>query len=85
LGFQPAQRAWHAKVSQQKPASDPSRSDASFIDLHDSKRLRITAIKKREWLERNEKYDSKTKTPEGKNVVLKGYEHEIVRSLVAFE
>jgi hypothetical protein len=52
---------------------------------HDSKRLRITAIKKRDWLERNEKYDSKTKTPEGKNVVLKAYEHEIVRSLVAFE
>ena len=52
---------------------------------HNPKRLRITAIKKRDWYERNEKYDSKTKTPEGKNVVLKGFEHEIVRSLVAFE
>lgn len=53
--------------------------------FYDSKRLRITAIKKRDWYERNEKYDSKTKSPEGKNVVLRGYEHEVVRSLVAFE
>lgn len=52
---------------------------------HDAKHLRITAIKKRDWYERNENYDSKTKTPEGKNVVLKAFEHEIVRSLVAFE
>jgi len=52
---------------------------------HDSKRLRITAIKKRDWYERNEEYDTTIKSPKGKNVVLKGFEHEIVRSLVAFE
>jgi hypothetical protein len=52
---------------------------------HDSKRLRITAIKKRDWYERNDEYDTTMKSKKGKNVVLKGFEHEIVRSLVAFE
>jgi hypothetical protein len=55
-----------------------------YLPLRRSARTRRRAAAR--WpYERNEEYDTTIKSPEGKNVVLKGFEHEIVRSLVAFE
>jgi len=53
--------------------------------LHDERRLRITAIKKREWWERDEDYDDTGVTEEGNDVELRAFVHRVTRSLVAFE
>ena len=53
--------------------------------LHDGKRLRVVAVKKREWWERDEHYDDVTVTKEGDDVQLHAFVHRVTRSLVAFE
>jgi len=62
----------------------PDKMKVSSI-LHDPKRLRITAIKRRDWWERNSDYDDTTTTNEGNEVDLRAFEHRVTRSLVAFE
>jgi len=62
----------------------PEKMKISSI-LHDGTRLRITAIKKREWWERNPDYDGATVTDEGDDVELRAFVHHVTRSLVAFE
>lgn len=53
--------------------------------LHDPKRLRITAIKRRDWWERDSGYDDATTNDEGEDVELRAYVHRVTRGLVAFE
>lgn len=62
----------------------PDKMKVSSI-LHNGKRLRVTAIKKREWWERDSEYDSKTVTNEGDDVELRAFVHRVTRNLVAFE
>jgi len=62
----------------------PDKMKISSI-LHDPKRLRITAIKRRDWWERNSEYDDTTTTDEGDDVELRAYVHRVTRGLVAFE
>ncbi len=62
----------------------PEKMKVSSI-LHKPSRLRVTAIKRRDWWERNEDYDDKTTTDEGDDVQLKAFVHRVTRSLVAFE
>lgn len=62
----------------------PGKMKVSSI-VHDTKRLRITAIKKREWWERDTDYDDTTVTDEGDDVQLRAFVHRVTRSLVAFE
>ena len=66
------------------PLALPEEMKVSSI-LHDGSRLRITAIKKREWWERNPEYDDTTQTDEGDDVALRAFIHRVTRSLVAFE
>lgn len=53
--------------------------------LHDGSRLRVTAIKKREWWERDPEYDDSAETDEGNDVELRAFIHRVARGLVAFE
>lgn len=53
--------------------------------VHDDDRLRVTAIKKREWWERDPEYDGSTETRDGGDVELRAFVHRVTRSLVAFE
>lgn len=62
----------------------PDKMKVSSI-LHDPKRLRITAVKRRDWWERNSDYDDTTTTVDGDDVELRAYVHRVARSLVAFE
>ena len=62
----------------------PDKMKVSSI-LHDSHRLRITAIKRRDWWERNSAYDDSTTTDEGDDVELRAFVHRVTRSVVAFE
>lgn len=62
----------------------PEKMRVSSI-LHDSRRLRVTAIKRRDWWVRNENYDDVTTTAEGADVELRAFVHRVTRSLVAFE
>jgi len=62
----------------------PDKMKVSSI-LHDSNRLRITAIKRRDWWERNPEYDDTGKTDEGEDLELRAFVHRVTRSLVAFE
>jgi hypothetical protein len=62
----------------------PEKMKISSI-FHDEGRLRITAIKKREWWERHPEYDDTTQTAEGDDVKLHAFVHRVTRSLVAFE
>jgi hypothetical protein len=66
------------------PLALPKKMKVSSI-LHDASRLRVTAIKRRDWWERNEEYDDATTTEEGDNVQLRAFVHRVTRSLVAFE
>lgn len=66
------------------PLALPKVMKVSSI-LHDGSRLRITAIKRREWWERNPDYDDATVTDEGDDVELRAFIHRVTRSLVAFE
>lgn len=66
------------------PLALPKLMTISSI-FHDGGRLRITAIKKREWRERSEEYDESKKTAEGEEVELRAYVRRVTRSLVAFE
>ena len=62
----------------------PDKMKVSSI-LHDPKRLRITAIKRRDWWERKSDYDEVKDTREGDEVELRAFVHRVTRSLVAFE
>lgn len=62
----------------------PEKMQVSSI-LHDARRLRVTAIKRRDWPERDPEYDSSAETKEGDDVELRAYVHRVTRSLVAFE
>jgi hypothetical protein len=66
------------------PLALPEKMKVSSI-LHDGSRLRITAIKKREWWERDPDYDATTVTNEGDPVDLRAFVHRVTRGLVAFE
>jgi hypothetical protein len=52
---------------------------------HDSTRLRITAIKKREGWDRDEEYDDTSETEEGDVIDLRAFVRRVTRGLVAFE
>ncbi|GAB6166180.1 hypothetical protein JCM19992_21800 [Thermostilla marina] len=52
---------------------------------HDGRRLRVAAVKKREWWERTPEYDSTTATEEGDAVELRAFVRRVARTLVAFE
>lgn len=62
----------------------PEKMKVSSI-LHDANRLRITAIKRRDWWERDSEYDESAKTDDGDDVELRAFVHRVTRSLVAFE
>jgi hypothetical protein len=53
--------------------------------VHDGKRLRVIAIKKREWWERDEHYDAMAVTEEGDDVQFHAFVRRVTRSLVAFD
>ena len=53
--------------------------------FHDGRRLRITAIKKREWWERDPDYDEAKVTEDGEDLALRAYVHRVTRGLVALE
>lgn len=52
---------------------------------HDGKRIRVTAVEKREGAYRDADYDSSAVTEEGAEVELRAYVHEVARGLVVFE
>jgi hypothetical protein len=62
----------------------PDKMEVSSI-LHNSKRLRITAIKRRDWWERNPDYDGSTRTDDCEEVELRAFVRRVTRNLVAFE
>jgi hypothetical protein len=62
----------------------PDKMKLSSI-LHNPKRLRITAIRRRDWWERNPDYDGTTRTDDCEEVELRAYVHRVTRSLVAFD
>lgn len=62
----------------------PEKMKVSSI-LHDANRLRITAIKRRDWWERDADYDDTATTEEGDDIELRAFVHRVTRSLVAFE
>ena len=62
----------------------PDKMKISSI-VHDSKRLRVTAVKRRDWLERNENFDDTRTTAAGEEGELRAYVRRVTRSLVAFE
>jgi hypothetical protein len=62
----------------------PEKMKVSSI-LHDARRLRVTAVKRRDWWERDPEYDSSTATREGDDIELRAFVHRVTRSLVAFE
>lgn len=62
----------------------PDKMKVSSIQ-HDPRRLRITAIKRRDWWERDEDYDDSSTTEEGDDIELRAFVHRVTRSLVAFE
>jgi hypothetical protein len=66
------------------PLALPEKMTVSSI-YHDAGRLRITAIKKREWWERDPDYDETKVTAEGDDVQLRAFVHRVTRGLVAFE
>lgn len=66
------------------PLALPDAMKISSI-LHNERRLRITAIKKREWWERDPEYDESRVTDEGDPVELRAFIHRVTRGLVALE
>ncbi len=66
------------------PLALPEAMRLSSI-LHNNGTLRITAIKKREWWEREPEYDESKRTPEGEPIALRAFVHRVTRSMVAFE
>jgi len=62
----------------------PEKMKISSI-LHNERRLRVTAIKRRDWWERNPEYDRSDATLAGDDIELRAYVHRVTRSLVAFE
>lgn len=66
------------------PLALPETMKVSSI-LHDGARLRVIAIKKRDWWERNADYDESKVTKEGEPVELRAFVHRVTRGLVAFE
>lgn len=66
------------------PLALPEKMKVSSI-LHKGGTLRITAIKKREWSERNPAYDESTVTGDGDAIELRAFVHRVMRCLVAFE
>ncbi len=66
------------------PLALPDAMKISSI-LHSGRRLRITAIKKREWWERDPEYDESKTTPEGDPISLRAFVHRVTRGLVALE
>jgi len=66
------------------PCALPKKMKVSSI-MHNPKCLRVTAVKRRDWWERNEQYDHATTTEEGEDVQLRAFVHRVTRSLVAFE
>ena len=62
----------------------PDKMRLSSI-MHSSRRLRITAVKRRDWFERSSEYDEAKTTEAGEDVELRAYVHRVTRSLVAFE
>lgn len=71
-------------LNAQLPLVLPEKMKVSSI-LHDANRLRITAIKRRDWWERNTEYDESSKTENGDEVELRAFVHRVTRSLVALE
>ncbi|MCK4873634.1 MAG: hypothetical protein KAS72_13005 [Phycisphaerales bacterium] len=66
------------------PLALPEKMKVSSI-LHGERKLRITAIKKREWYERDPQYDESKVTGVGEAIDLRAFIHRVVRGLVAFE
>lgn len=66
------------------PLALPESMKLSSI-LHDGNRLRVTAIKKRDWWERNPDLDDAKQTEDGDKVEMRAFIHRVTRSLVAFE
>jgi hypothetical protein len=66
------------------PIVMPDKIKLSSI-FHDSKRLRITAVKRRDWWERDSDYDDTAITERGDDVELRAFVHRVTRSLVSFE
>ncbi len=66
------------------PLALPKKMKVSSI-LHDSSRLRVTAIKRRDWWSAMRSTMPATTTAEGDDVQLRAFVHRVTRSLVAFE
>ncbi|MCB0325540.1 MAG: hypothetical protein KDD69_18290, partial [Bdellovibrionales bacterium] len=66
------------------PLALPEKMKISSI-RQDRSRLRIMAVKRRDWWERASEYDDTSVTREGEDVMRRAFVHRINRSLVAFE
>ncbi len=66
------------------PLMLPEQMKISSI-LHNGRRIRVIAIKKREWDERDPEYDESKQTEAGEAVKLRAFVHRVMRGLVAFE
>jgi hypothetical protein len=53
--------------------------------IYDGKRLRVVAIRKREWWERQPELDDTSQTDDGDPVTLRAFVRRITRGIVAFE
>ena len=71
-------------LNAQIPVGVPKSLKLSSIE-HDSNRLRITAIKKREGWDRDREYDDASETEEGEAIELRAFVRRVTRGLVAFE
>jgi hypothetical protein len=71
-------------LNQKRSLALPAALTISEI-AHSDRRLRIVAVRKREWQERFEEYDDSTQTPDGETVELRAYLHRTTRGMVSFE
>jgi hypothetical protein len=62
----------------------PEKMQLSSI-WHDAGRVRVTAVKKRDWWERDEEHDQDGETQEGDDIQLRAFVHRVTRSVVTFE
>jgi hypothetical protein len=73
-------RCLNAKV----PLALPPKMTLSSI-AHDGRRIRITAVKRRDWLERNPDYDRTDETEDGDPVELRAFIQRVSRGLITFD
>ncbi len=74
----------HDCLNASLPLTLPEEMTVSSV-MHDGRRLRITAIRKRQWNERMPEHDERRTTDLGEPIELRAYVDRVTRGLVAFE